>query len=259
MEVSPRRRADPLDGAPDPEDHTPDAIRARLARGPGRSYLRDLVYGAIDGTVTTFAVVAGAAGAGLDPSIVVVLGIANLVADGFSMAVSNFLGGRTEQQRRRRLRRQEEHHVAVTPAGEREEMRQILAGWHLAADLRERVLDAITQDRDRWVGLMLQLEHGLPSSPSSPVRAGAATFAAFVAVGSVPLVPFVADAAGLVTITSPFGWSTGLTLTAFAAVGVAKGLVVEQRWWQSALETTALGSAAAALAYAVGVGLGGLA
>lgn len=246
-------------GAREVGEHTPDAIRARLARGQGRSYLRDLVYGAVDGAVTTFAVVAGVAGAGLDPPIVVVLGLANLVADGFSMAVGNFLAGRAETQRRHRLQRQEEHHVAVVPAGEREEMRQILAGWHLPGDLREQVLDVITRDRDRWVGLMLQLEHGLPAALPSPARSGAATFAAFVAVGSVPLAPFVADTAGFVTVPSPFGWSAGLTVAAFAAVGAAKGLVVEQRWWRSALETTALGGAAAALAYAVGVGLGGLA
>ena len=241
------------------DEHTPAAIRSRLARGPTRSYLRDFVYGAIDGTVTTFAVVAGVAGAGLDTSIVVILGVANLVADGFSMAVSNFLGARAEEQRRRRLRRQEEHHVAVVPAGEREEMRQILARWNLDEDLRESVLDAITQDRDRWVGLMLQLEHGLPSASTSPARAGAATFAAFVAAGSVPLAPFVADASGLVALTSVFLWSTALTLVAFAAVGVAKGLVVEQSWWRSGLETLAVGGAAAALAYAAGAGLGGLA
>ncbi|MGH8978267.1 MAG: VIT1/CCC1 transporter family protein, partial [Acidimicrobiia bacterium] len=66
--------------------HTPEAIAARLRIGPRRSYLRDLVYGAIDGTVTTFAVVAGVRGASLEATILVILGIANLVADGFSMA-----------------------------------------------------------------------------------------------------------------------------------------------------------------------------
>lgn len=60
-------------------------------------YLKDYIYGSIDGTVTTFAVVAGVAGAGLSSSIVIILGFANLVADGFSMAISNYLGSRAEQ------------------------------------------------------------------------------------------------------------------------------------------------------------------
>lgn len=60
-----------------------------------RHYLRDLVYGANDGIITTFAVVAGVAGAALSPRIVVILGVANLVADGFSMAASNYLAIRS--------------------------------------------------------------------------------------------------------------------------------------------------------------------
>jgi vacuolar iron transporter family protein len=60
------------------------------------SYLGEFVYGAIDGVVTTFAVVAGATGANLSPTIILILGFANLFADGFSMAMSNFLSTKTK-------------------------------------------------------------------------------------------------------------------------------------------------------------------
>src|SRR5680860_1719655 len=79
-------------GSPLAASHSPEAVAARLGRDPRRSYVRDLVYGAVDGTVTTFAVVAGAWGAGLSTRIVLVLGVANLVADGFSMGAANYLG-----------------------------------------------------------------------------------------------------------------------------------------------------------------------
>jgi VIT1/CCC1 family predicted Fe2+/Mn2+ transporter len=59
-------------------------------------YLAEVIYGANDGIVTTFAVVAGVAGAALSPSIVLVLGLANLFADGFSMGMSNYLSRRSE-------------------------------------------------------------------------------------------------------------------------------------------------------------------
>jgi len=67
------------------------------------SYLPEFVYGANDGIVTTFAVVAGVTGAALDPGIVVVLGVANLLADGFSMGMSNFLSERAERDYERTL------------------------------------------------------------------------------------------------------------------------------------------------------------
>jgi VIT family len=78
-------------------EHSPEAIRARLATEPRHTYLRDWVYGGIDGAVTTFAVVSGVIGAELAPGIVLILGVANLIADGFSMAASNYAGTRTER------------------------------------------------------------------------------------------------------------------------------------------------------------------
>ena len=83
-------------------EHTSAAIRERLHLGPDHSYLRDFIYGAVDGIVTTFAVVAGVAGAQLSAGIVIVLGVANLLGDGFSMAVSNYLGTRADEQLRSR-------------------------------------------------------------------------------------------------------------------------------------------------------------
>lgn len=56
-----------------------------------KTYLPEFVYGGMDGAVTTFAVVAGTVGAALSPTIVIILGFANLFADGFSMAASNYL------------------------------------------------------------------------------------------------------------------------------------------------------------------------
>lgn len=63
-------------------------------------YLRDVIYGALDGAVTTFAVVSGVAGAGLSPKIVLVLGAAGVIGDGFSMAAGNYLGTKADNQRR---------------------------------------------------------------------------------------------------------------------------------------------------------------
>lgn len=243
----------------DPADHTPEAIRARLDDGPGHSYLADFVYGAIDGAVTTFAVVAGAAGAGLSAGLVLVFGLANLFADGFSMAVSNYLGSRAEEQRRERLRLEEHRSVRAIPEGEREEVRQIFAAKGLSGDTLEEVVDVITADEHLWVETMLREEFGLPSHGRSPARAGVSTFIAFMLAGTVPLVVFLVDLAAPGAIRNALAWSAGMTAVTFFATGAAKARVVEASWWRSGLETLALGGGAAVLAYAVGWLLQGLA
>ena len=105
--------------------HSREEIRQRLGSRPSESYLRDWVYGGIDGAVTTFAVAAGVAGANLSPGIVLILGFANLLADGFSMAVANYSGTKTEQEQYERLIAIENKHIDTVPDGEREEIRQI--------------------------------------------------------------------------------------------------------------------------------------
>ncbi len=232
--------------------HTPEAIRARLAGGPDHSYLRDFVYGAMDGAVTTFAVVSGVAGARLGPGVVLVLGVANLIADGFSMAAGNFLGTRTERQRADRARLDEEAHIEAVPDGEREEIRQIFAAKGLEGQILEGVVEVITRDRQRWVDTMLREELGLPLAHPSAWRAAWTTFAAFVAVGAVPLSPYICQLLGASLGYDAYLWSTGMTACAFFGVGAAKARFVAQRWFIGGLETLAIGTFAAGLAFLAG-------
>ncbi|MEM9292245.1 MAG: VIT1/CCC1 transporter family protein [Acidobacteriota bacterium] len=239
--------------------HTAAAIRQRLAQGPRVSYLKDFVYGAIDGAVTTFAIVSGVAGAQLASSVVIILGIANLLADGFSMAVSNYLGTRSEAQQRERARRTEERHIDLVPEGEREEVRQIFAAKGLTGPVLEEVVGVITSDRRRWVETMLREELGLAEATAHPLRAGASTFLAFVAVGAMPLLPYLwlwlQPLGDVGQGIDPFTWSCALTATTFFAVGALKGHLVEESPVGSGLETLTVGGGAAALSYAVGYAL----
>lgn len=239
--------------------HTPAAIRERLDSGPRHSYLRDVVYGAIDGAVTTLAVVSGVAGAQLSTGIVLVLGAANLIADGFSMAASNYLGTRAEEQLRERARRIEERHIERYPEGEREEVRQILQGRGIEGENLNRTVEIITADRKHWIEFMLTEEYGLSLSGPSPLLAAGATFIAFVVVGAMPLLPFILQFISPSTVPSPFAWSALLTAAAFFAVGAAKSRFVEEKWHWAGLETLLVGGSAAILAYGIGKLLGGLA
>ncbi len=234
-------------------DHSPKAISERLAAGPRPSYLKDFVYGGIDGAVTTFAVVSGVAGAGLSPAVVIVLGLANLLADGFSMAVSNFLATRADLQEREKTRAQEHLEIDHHPEGEREEVRQIYARKGFRGEQLEHAVAVITADRERWVDTMLQEEHGLGLQPGGAVRAALTTFAAFFCVGALPLITFLVNWWAPGTFARPFLWSSVLTGVAFFAVGALKGRFVNHPWHRSGLETAAVGAVAAALAYGVGL------
>lgn len=238
--------------------HTPEAIRERLEGGPDQSYVRDLIYGAIDGAVTTFAIAAGAVGADLSGGVIVVLGLANLFADGFSMAASNFLGTRADREIVAELRRLELEQIDLVPDGEREEVRQLYAAKGFEGADLERVVEVLTADRDRWVDTMLQEEHGVQLEGPAPLSAATATFIAFLVVGALPLLPFFFDEF-VADLSRPFLWSAVLTGLAFVGVGAAKGVALGGRVWRSAGETLAVGGLAASAAWVVGYVLRGIA
>jgi len=234
--------------------HEPEAIRARLASpGPGSGYLRESILGGIDGAVTTFAVAAGAFGAGFPGSVVVVLGLANLLADGFSMAIGNYLGMKGEQDRVEAARREEERHIRLVPEGEREEVREIFRRKGLSGDVLEKAVEVITSVRRHWVETMIIEEHGLPVAGHRPVRSALAVFAAFLAVGFIPLGPFLLPG---ISLDERFGASIALTAAAFLGIGGAKGRVTGRSPVRSALEVLFTGGAAAILAYLIGAILG---
>ena len=238
-------------------EHTREAIQQRLHIGPQHSYLRDFIYGSIDGSVTTFAVVSGVAGAKLSSGIVIILGVANLVADGFSMAMSNYLATRADRERTEKARSIENEHIEMYPEGEREEIRQIFERKGFSGEQLEQMVNMITADRDRWVDTMIQEEYGLALEERSPLRAAVVTLVAFVLLGSLPLVPFILDFAKLSQFAHPYQVSTLLTALSFFTVGAVKSRFVTQPWYLSGLTTLLAGGAAAILAYAVGAVLRG--
>ena len=232
--------------------HRPDQIRERLARKPETSYLGDAVLGGIDGCVTTFAVVTAALGAGFSHVVVIVLGFANLLADGLSMAVGNYQGTRSEVEHLEKMRREEERHIEFEPEGEREEIRQIFAAKGFEGETLEKVVEVITGNRKLWVDTMLTEEMGLALESPQPMRAALTTFAAFLAVGALPLLPFLFP--GLED-RQAFVTSCVMTAVAFALVGGIKGKILERNVVRAALETLFAGGAAAVVSYLVGAWL----
>jgi VIT1/CCC1 family predicted Fe2+/Mn2+ transporter len=162
------------------------AARPRLGRIAGH-YLPDLVYGANDGIITTFAVVAGVVGASLANSVIIILGLSNLVADGLSMGASNYLARRSTTD------------------------------------------DELVPQREA-------------------ARHGAATVAGFVAAGVLPLGAYLLP----VPDDLRFPLAVAIAAAALFAVGAARTLVTRRGLLRSGVEMLLVGSAAGAVAYAIG-------
>ena len=220
--------------------------RRTIAPRGGRGHLRDFIYGAIDGSVTTFAIVAGVAGAGLSPFVILALGCANLLADGRSMAAGHYSGTKAELDDVDRLREMQAARIEQDPEGEMEALRLILARRGFDGNGLQQVAENIASSRKLWIETVLESEYGLATVSPHPMRAAITTFAAFAVAGLVPLIPF------LLGLPSAFGVSAGLTLATFFVIGAYKSVWSLSPWWRSGLETLFIGGAAALLAYLVG-------
>lgn len=232
--------------------HTPEAIRARLSEGPNAHYLREWVYGGIDGVVTTFAIVAGVTGASLSPVIVVILGLANLIGDGFSMAAGAYSSAKADIDNYERLRKVEEHHIDKNPDGEREEIRQIYAKMGFSGQNLERAVDTITGDKDVWIDVMMHEEYGINPELKTPMKTGLHTFGSFALCGFMPLLPFIFN------LPHAFAFALGLSSLTFFGIGSFKSRWSVHQWWRQGLETFAIGATAAGLAFLIGYLLRGI-
>lgn len=230
------------------EEHRPEVIRQRMSKN-GKSALGDSVLGGVDGIITTFAVVAGSTGGRLSTQVIVVLGVASLFADGFSMAVSNFLSTSSKREEVKRAREDEAWQIGKYPKGERQEIREIFARKGFGGQTLDQIEEVISRNHGVWVDTMIEDELNLEKHPGNPWTAATATFIAFLVFGFVPLVPYV------FSMPEPlaFNVSAGLSGVAFIVLGVIKGLRLGRSPARSGLQTFLIGAFAAVLAYSIGV------
>lgn len=244
----------------DPErleaEHTPEAIRERITGEQQHSYVRDAVLGAIDGAITTFAIVCGVVGGALPGSVAVLLGFANLFADGLSMAVSNFEGTRSERDLVDRARSIEGRHIDEIPEAEIEEIREIYRNKGFDGEVIDEIVDVVTDDRELWIDTMVTEEWGLPLESPDPTWAGLTTFVSFCIAGLVPVVPFLFYSV-LADLTM-FTISVVATGVTFFGIGLARGKFTDIPTLRAGLTTLLTGGTAAAVAYFIGYLLRGL-
>jgi VIT1/CCC1 family predicted Fe2+/Mn2+ transporter len=220
-----------------------------------RTVIEYIVLGGNDGIVTTFAVVAGTAGAKLSTGVVIVLGLANLVADGISMGAGAYLSVKSERDRYERLRKEELEEIREDAEMEREEIRRAYAAKGMTGNALEEAVRAVTSDPERWVDAMLAEEHGIHRGElERPFGRGLITFLSFAFFGGIPLLPY------LFRVPAAWRFPSALlsTFTALLLVGFTRSFVTSERWFKGPLEIVGVGMLCAGVAYGIGALLKGM-
>lgn len=217
-----------------------------------KSYISEFVYGGIDGAITTFAVVAGAAGANAEVYWVLIFGFANLIADGFSMSVGNYFSVKAERDNFEKHQAIEYWEIEHLRNKEVQEIRDIYAAKGFKGELLEQVVEVITADKDVWVDTMMKEELEMTKDDKAPHKTAFATFLSFNLVGIIPLLSYVGAVFFTIEKNSLFLISCIATGLALIFVGYLKSLVTQKQMFRGILETLTLGGLAAFLAYFVG-------
>ncbi len=261
--AKPRSVADPQQVEEAAEAHEQRRIEqaSHQNKATGRSdYLGCVIYGALDGIVTTFAVVSGVMGADLSAAIMLILGFANLLGDGFSMASGAFLSARSEREVYLRERQNAAERVVNEPEEERGALVEVYEGQGYPKKDARKLQEIVSRDPGRWVVALLVEKHLMLPERRKPYLEALVTFAAFVTAGFLPLLIFLIDWIFQLRLppTTAFAGSIVLSGLALLGLGAAKVLVTAKNPFHSAIEMFLIGSIAAGVAFSVGVLLKGL-
>ena len=229
----------------------------KLHQGSGflvfdKAYIGEFVYGGIDGAITTFAVVAGAAGAQAEIRWVLIFGFTNLIADGFSMSVGNYFSVKSERDNYDNHVKIEYWEIENLREKEIQEVREIYEAKGFKGELLEQVVEVITSNDDVWVDTMMKEELEMSKDDRTPFKTAFATFMAFNLIGIIPLLAYIAAVFTNITTSYLFPTSCLGTGIALLIVGYMRGSVAQTSKLNSMLQTVLLGGLAAFLAYFVG-------
>jgi VIT1/CCC1 family predicted Fe2+/Mn2+ transporter len=219
-------------------------------------FIKQIVYGGNDGIVTTFAIVAGFAGAGAEGVAqigglaVLLFGLANLLADGAAMGLGEFLSARSEHDVYNSIRQKEVYEIEHNPEMERAETLEILIAKGMTITDAKAMADILQKYPDYYADFMMTYEIGM-SDPhgESPALNGLATFCAFIMFGIIPLLPYFV----FEPVVSTFYLSVFATFSALTILGLLRYMVVRQNILRCVGEIVLVGGVCAAVAYAVGL------
>ncbi len=215
--------------------------------------VRDIVIGMADGLTVPFALAAGLSGAISATKIIVTAGLAEIAAGSIAMGLGGYLAARSEAEHYASERRREEREVVELPEREKAEVREVFTDYGLTIEQAEPIVEALSQNPQKWVDFMMRFELGLEEPQPSRAWQSAVTIAlSYVVGGFIPLAPYmlIKEAPNALKI------SVGVTILALAVFGAVKGRFTGVAMSKAALQTALVGGAAAAAAFGIARAIG---
>jgi len=224
--------------------------RDHAHRDVSGGWLRPTVFGVMDGLVTNVSLIAGVGGGGLDPSRIVLTGLAGLVAGAFSMATGEYTSVASQNELVRAEVEIERRQLEAYPDEERAELAEAFTDKGVDAKLAEEVAEQVSADPDEALRLHALEELGVdPHELPSPIVAAVSSFFAFAVGAAVPLLPYLAGATNLLLALAVAG-------AALFAAGAVVGKLTATSMWSRGLRQLALAALATAVTYGVGRAIG---
>jgi vacuolar iron transporter family protein len=220
--------------------------------------VKSIVFGGLDGVITTFSIVAASAGASLNVQTALLLGVSNLIADGISMGIGDFLSSHAELKFVKSEHKREAWEFENNRQGEVDEMVELYTKQGVSEADARVILEKMAEYPAVFLPHMVQLELGLPpvDEGDNPAKDGFVTFMSFLLFGSVPCIALaIMYGAKYTDRGGVFGITCAATVITMFALGATQAKVTRQPLLASALIMTINGSLAAASAYLVGWGL----
>lgn len=235
------------------EDHD---MAGKTKRFEGGEYIKSMVYGGLDGIITTFAVVSGVAGATLAVRVVIILGFSNLLADGFSMAVGDYLSSKSEKEYRTGVEDQTEREVVENYSDEVDRMSQSYQNKGLSEEDAETISHTLAKYDEPFISQIVNQKYGSDSGVKNPIKNATVTFFSFFIFGLIPLLAYVFSSFSTFMMENAFLLASILTGITLFILGALKSRVTQSNWFRSGLEMLLVGGLAAIVAYLVGYLLG---
>lgn len=224
----------------------------------GSSYVKSIVFGGLDGIITTFSIVAAVAGASLSPEIVLMMGFANLLSDGISMGLGDYLSESAEINYIKSERKREIFEIENAPDMELKEMIDIYKSKGVNEDDANTILTTMMKYKEIFLDHMMILELGLqtPDESDNPLKNGLVTFLSFVIFGSVPMwVYLIVWLTGYKNNQGTFAIACVFTAFTMFLLGITQAKITRQNILKTGLSLMLNGCIAAAAAYLIGWGL----